>query len=51
MMELFHDEPGLEVIINDILVHGRDQAEHDLRLKWTLDILEKAGVILNKSKC
>ena len=27
MVELFRDEPGVEVIIQDILVHRRDQAK------------------------
>ena len=51
MMDLFRDEPGVEVIVDDILIHGRDQSEHDARLQRTLGILEKAGVVLNMAKC
>ena len=51
MMDLFHDEPGVEVIVDDILVHGRDQSEHDALLQRTLGIMEKAGVVLNMAKC
>ena len=51
MSELFEDEEGIEVIIDDILVHGKDTPEHDRRLKRALEILEKANVILNMDKC
>ena len=33
MVELFGELEGVEVIIDDILVHGRDKAEHDRRLE------------------
>ena len=29
MMDLFHEEPGVEVIVDDILIHGLDQSEHN----------------------
>lgn len=45
---------GLEGVINhidDILVWGKNQEEHDLRLKYVFRKLKKEGVTLNKSKC
>ena len=51
MLDLFREEPGVEVIVDDILIHGHDQSEHDARLQRTLGILEKAGVVLNMAKC
>lgn len=38
-------------MIDDILVFGTHQAEHDNRLKEVLHRLEVAGVKLNKAKC
>ena len=51
MADLFGDEEGIEVIIDDILIHGKDRAEHDARLNRAIHILNDAGVILNMSKC
>ena len=44
-------EAGIEVIINDILFHGKTAEEHNRRLERTLWIRLDAGVILNMSKC
>ena len=51
MSELFENEPGIEVIIDDILVHGKTTEEHNHRLERALRILQDVGVILNMSKC
>ena len=51
MADLLEDEEGIEVIIDDILIHGKDRAEHDARLNRAIHILNDAGVILNMSKC
>ena len=51
MSELFENEAGIEVIIDDILVHGKTAEEHNRRLERTLRILQDVGVILNMSKC
>ena len=37
--------------MDDVLVFGRNQKEHDGRLKAVLQCLELAGVILNPKKC
>ena len=37
--------------VDDILVTGRDQKEHDSHLHIVLKKLEAAGVTLNKEKC
>ena len=45
---------GLEGILchmDDVLVFGRDQEEHDKRLTATLERLQAAGVTLNRTKC
>ncbi|KAM7295078.1 hypothetical protein ISCGN_024583 [Ixodes scapularis] len=44
-----HD--GVVNMIDDILVFGSTQEEHDRRLKQLLNRLEAAGVKLNKTKC
>ena len=45
---------GLEGVVNmidDTLVYGRTQEEHDKRLAATLEKIRQAGVTLNKEKC
>ena len=42
---------GVECIIDDVLVHGKDQTEHDQRLEAVLKRLVEAGVTLNLNKC
>lgn len=37
--------------MDDILVYGKDKAEHDEQLKKTLKTVEEAGITLNKEKC
>ena len=51
MSELFENEAGIEIIIDDILVHGKTAEEHNRRLERTLRILQDVVVILNMSKC
>ena len=56
--EVFHREmthilaglPGVVCDIDDILIGGKGQEEHDARLRKVLDRLDKAGVTLNE-KC
>ena len=38
-------------MIDDILIYGRNQEEHDKRLSDMLDKLQQAGVTLKKEKC
>ena len=37
--------------MDDVLVFGKDQEEHDRRLKLVMERLQAAGVTLNSSKC
>ena len=37
--------------MDDILIFGKDQTEHDQRLEAVLRRIEKAGVTLNPQKC
>lgn len=51
MNEILKCLPGVVCHVDDILVSGRDQKEHDNRLHTVLKRLETAGVTLNKEKC
>ena len=43
--------PGVACLMDDIVVFGSTQDEHDSRLRTTLTRLQNAGVTLNKDKC
>ena len=43
--------PGVVIHMDDVLVYGQNQSEHDTRLQLVLDRLLDAGMTLNKSKC
>uniref|UniRef100_A0A8C6L0J9 Gypsy retrotransposon integrase-like protein 1 n=1 Tax=Nothobranchius furzeri TaxID=105023 RepID=A0A8C6L0J9_NOTFU len=51
MSVLFRGQEGVEVYMDDILVHGRDDKEHEERLQNALRILKSAGLKLNNEKC
>ena len=51
MTDLLGDIDGAEVQIDDVLVHGRDQAQHDNRLNQVLNRLAGSKITLNKVKC
>ena len=42
---------GVRVYMDDIIVWGKTEEEHDGRLKETLDTLQKVGLVLNPEKC
>ena len=42
---------GVLCLIDDILIFGRDKAEHDERLWAALNKIQNAGVTLNADKC
>ncbi len=42
---------GIVCQMDDVLVHGSNQAEHDARLLAALERIESAGVTLNPEKC
>ena len=51
MTDLLGDIDGGEVQIDDVLVHGKDQAQHDNRLNQVLNGLAESKITLNKVKC
>ena len=42
---------GVNSIFDNIIVHGRNDAEHDARLEALLVRLEQKGLTLNLAKC
>ena len=42
---------GITCLMDDVLIFGKDEAEHDARLRKVLERLQAAGVTLNKQKC
>lgn len=51
MMQLLEKTPGTVCHMDDILIWGNDQAEHDQRLNIVLETLKNAGITLNERKC
>ena len=51
LYELLRDINGAIVDIEDILIFGKDKAEHDENLTKVLRLLQEAGLKLNKGKC
>ena len=51
MSKILDGLPGVLCVIDDVLVHGKSQVEHDERLMVVLDHLQAANVTLNKAKC
>lgn len=42
---------GVLCLIDDVLIFGKDQKEHDERLNAALEKIQRAGVTLNEEKC
>ena len=51
MSALLDGIEGVVYMMDDVLVHGKDQDQHDDRLLKVLQRLETAGLALNKEKC
>lgn len=51
MEEILKDLSGVHVIMDDILIHGANDADHDTRLAAALTKIKKSGLKLNKEKC
>ena len=51
MSQMVEDIEGSEAIMDDIVVWGKDQAEHDMRLKQVMDKAKACGLKFNKGKC
>lgn len=56
--EVFHkrfkeifDIPGVQVYIDDLIIYGSTQAQHDERLKTVLELARINNVKFNKEKC
>ena len=50
MCEIFKDIEGVEVIVDDLLIWGETQSQHDSRLKQVLECARKCNLRLNKDK-
>ena len=51
MMKLLNGIEGVVCLMDDVLIHGKTQEEHDERLHTVLRKLEQSGMTLNKDKC
>ena len=51
MSKVLEGLDGVVCQVDDVLVFGKDQAEHDARVITALEQIKKAGVTLNKEKC
>lgn len=50
MSNLLHGMEGVQVIMDDVLIHGTER-NHDQRLKAVLQVIREAGIQLNEAKC
>ena len=51
MSQMVEDIDGSEAIMDDIVVWGKDQAEHDMCLKQVMGKAKARGLKFNKGKC
>ena len=52
MMDQIQDRcEGVIGIADDIIIHGKDDAEHDRRLHKFMKVAREHGLVLNKKKC
>ena len=51
MSKILSQLDGVLCLMDDVLVFGKDQTEHDKRMKAVLQKIETGGVTLNPSKC
>ena len=51
MSTLLEGLDGVELITDDLVVHGRNREEHDARLNAVLRIINDSGLKLNPKKC
>ncbi|KAJ3650090.1 hypothetical protein Zmor_021798 [Zophobas morio] len=51
IMQCFENIQGVEIYVDDILVWGRSQEEHDKRLKLVLERARKFNVRFNPDRC
>ena len=48
---MVEDIDGCEAVMDDLVVWGKDQTEHDQRLKTVMDKAKSCGLKFNKDKC
>ena len=48
---MFQDIDGVEVVVDDLLIWGETDEQHDRRLKQVLERARQRNLKLNKSKC
>ena len=51
MSELFADVEGVKAIVDDLLVWGKDDEEHDARRKQVLTRAREVNLEFNTEKC
>ena len=51
MHKILSSLKGVVCLIDDVLVHGVTQEEHDENLLAVLNRIQQAGITLNKEKC
>ena len=51
MREMLEGLPGVECFLDDIVVSGGSEEEHDKNLSKVLDVIKQAGLKLNQEKC
>ncbi len=51
MSDIFMDIPGVDTSMDDIIVYGANQEEHDERVRQVLQKCRESGLKLNKEKC
>ena len=51
MSELLSKTEGVDCIMDDIIVYGENQEQHNQRLKAVMKIIEMSGLKLNEEKC
>ena len=51
MNEIIDGLPGVLCLMDDVLVYGSNQHEHDTHLHAVLTRIQNAGITLNKNKC
>ena len=51
MSEMFHDIEGIEVVVDNLLIWGESEEQHDTRLTQVLERARHRNLKLNKSKC
>ena len=51
MNTILDDLAGVLCLMDEILIFGKDQKEHDTRLTIVLEIIKSVGVTLNRDKC